>query len=575
MRVSSLISSFGLLAAAHAQSKTSPVLETNGTVLAVFIYHNHCDRTSFYQPDGGEGGQFGAPGATMCYQDGTFYWNKYLREASDLKIYGTSQIYNEDYVNVEVPNVDISVQSATAFMQGIFKPVDMQSTVTSGDNMLAADNSTFMNGPLQGYQYTPITTYRSTDPQSVWVANNILNCKNQQSSMNLYFATDDYKQMFEESQPFFTSLYKPYFEGVVDADLMVFFSAYSLYDYVNQNRAAGNETLLAMPDEIFQQLRVYANHLQFNLYANTTTSADTNWSKGDTTEDLREMGGRLMAGKISRMLQNTLASGGWQDKFNFVLGSYDIMLSFFALANLTSRSDDFYGLPDLGSSMVFELYTDDPTLTTDGKIDPASIKVAFGFRNGTSVDDTLTYWPLFDDEPLGDPNSMVIDKFLTKMQGISVSSVGQWCSLCNSDNDFCTPLQNNNNNNQSPTGSDSSGNQDSGKKSMNPAVAGVIGAIIMLAIVSIFAAVAFCFFGVGVKRDRRRSSGLSNFSIGRSQPKEKITSEIELPLSPTAAPMPRGFGEDNEFDYGTSSTVATKVASPLASPEEAHFKGYS
>ncbi|KAF3926088.1 hypothetical protein ABW20_dc0109918 [Dactylellina cionopaga] len=572
MKVSSLVASFGLLAAAAAQETKSPVLQTNGTVLSVFIFHNHCDRTSMILPDGSAGGKFGAPGATMCYADGTYYWNKYFRDDSALKIYGTSQIYNEDYVNAEVPNVDISVQSATAFMQGVFKPVDLISTVTSGETQDEADNSTFVNGPLQGYQYAPITTYRSTDPQSIWVAGNLLQCNNQKTASGLYYASDDYKEIFAESQPFLASLYEPYFQGVFEENMMVFFNSWVLFDYVEQNRLANNQTLLDMPDEDFQRLRVYANHLEFNLYANTTTAGSPNWADGDTSETLRDVGGRLLAGKAARMFRDTIASGGWQNKFNFVLGNFDIMMSFFAVANLTSRSDDFYGIPDLGSSIVLELYTDDTTLNTDGQIDPTSIKVAFGFRNGTSVDDTLTYWPLFDDDPQGDPVSMVLDKFLAKMDQVSVDSVGQWCSVCSAQVDFCQTSETSPNGSSNPNGSDSSqGSTDQSQNRMNPAVAGIIGAVIMLALIGIAAVIAFFIFGVGVKRDRRRSSVFGSISsLGKNGQREKMTSEIELPLSPGAAPMPKGFGEDNEFDYGT----ATTIASPLPAPEEAHFKSY-
>ncbi|KAF3133807.1 hypothetical protein TWF594_008966 [Orbilia oligospora] len=413
MKVSSIIASFSLLAAtAYAQANKSPAVTSNGTVLSVFLFHNHCDRTSLILPDGSQGGTFGAGGATMCFQDGAYYWNKYLRKDAPLKIYGTSQIFNSDYVNAEVPNMDLSIQS-------------------------------------------------------------------------------------------------------------------------------GN-----------------------------------NWTSGDLTEDLRDVGGRLMAGKIARTFREQLASpGGWSNKFNFVLGGYDIMLSFFAIANLPSRSPDFFGLPDLGSSMVFELYTDDETVGTDHIVDQQSIKVAFGFRNGTTVDDTLTYWPLFDQDD--GEFGMPYEEFLAKLDEVAVRSVGQWCSVCSAKLDFCQGTGPAN----PPTGSNTDGENDeqssAQRHGMAPAVAGVIGAIIMLAIVGIVAAFAFFVFGVGVRRERRRSSVLSGIgSIGRSQPKEKLESDIELPLSPTAQPLPRGFGEDNEFEYGTASTVATKVASPLASPQEAHFKAW-
>ncbi|KAK6362206.1 hypothetical protein TWF730_005902 [Orbilia blumenaviensis] len=570
MKASSLIASSGLLVATvYAQSNRSPAIASNGTLLSVFMFHNHCDRTSLILPDGTQGGSFGAEGATMCYTDGAYYWNKYLRKGSPLKIYGTSQIFNPEYMNAEVPNMDLSIQSAMAFMQGFYKPVDLQSSVTSGESMLAADNSTFMNGPLQGFQYAPITTYRSTDPQSIWIAGNLQQCTNQKISSAQYYSTDDYKEVLEESKPFFEALYEPYFAGVFEDYHMVFYYAYSLYDYVSQNRAAGNSTLLEMSDEDFDQLHAYANHLQFNVYGNTTTSLNPNWVAADQTKDLRDVGGRLIAGKIARDFRTSISSpGGRANKINFVLSGYDIMLSFFAIANLPSRSSNFLGLPDLGSSMVFELYTDDETINTDHIISPETFKVAFGFRNGTSVDDTLTYWPLFDQD--SDEFSMPYSDFLQKLDEVAVTSLGQWCNVCSAKLDFCQATGPVN----SPSGSNG-GQNSSQRNGLAPAVAGVIGAIIMLALVGIAAAIAFLVFGVGVKRDRRRGSVLSNMSsIGRSQPKEKLESEIELPLSPTAQPMPRAFGDDNEFDYGTTSTVATKVASPLASPQEAHFKAW-
>ncbi|EWC45658.1 hypothetical protein DRE_05219 [Drechslerella stenobrocha 248] len=569
MKVSSVIAGLGLLAEAYAQSSRSPAVTSNGTVLAVFIYHNHCDRTSIYAPDGRwTGGLFGAPGATMCYQDGTYYWNKYFRKSSPLKIWGTSQIYERSYTNAEAPNEPIAVQSAMAFMQGLFKPVDLQSSVTSGENMLESDNSTFMNGPLSGFQYVPITTYRSSDPDAIYTAGDLLDCNNQQVSSSLYFSSDDYREADRESIAFYISLYQPYFAGVFPRTWMTYFYAYKLYDYVNQNRAAENATLLAMPEEDFQRLRLYANRQQFNLYANTTSATSPNWIDPAYNYHRREIGGRALAGKIALMLNNSMQSDRMQNRFNFALGDFDPMLSFFAISNLTSRSDDFYGIPDLGSSMVFEVYTDDPRMrTAQPTTYDVSIKVAFGFRNGTTVDDTLTYWPLFDTDPQGGPPSMPLKQFLTKMDEVKIGNLGTWCTACNSQTEFCRNAIIPQTSNSGSDESQGSTTPAASHRGMAPAVAGVIGAIIMAVIVGIAAAVAFFLFGVGVRREHRRSSVLSN--IGR---KEKVSSEIELPLSPTAGPMARSFEDDIEYDYGTASTAATKVASPLASPEEAHFK---
>ncbi|KAF3936332.1 hypothetical protein ABW19_dt0209717 [Dactylella cylindrospora] len=583
MKLLEVAASLGLLAAAYAQSETSPAVDVNGTVLGVFVYHNYCDRTSLIQPDvRTPGGKFGSEGATMCKQDGEFFYNKYFRPASDLKIWGSKMIYDDAYVNVNVPSNDLSLQSATAFLQGIFSPIDWKTMALGEQSDLEQDNSSFTNGPFYGYQYVPIVGYGVNDPDSIWFSGRLTDCPTREIALNRYFGSNDYKQMLQDTAGFYDSLYEPYFAGVFERGNMNFFWAYDLYDYVKQNRDALNETLGEMPQETLDMLRAYASHLQFNYYANTSTAMNENWDQPENRNNLREMGARALARNITSSFENLMETGGLQDKFNVVLGNHDLMISFFALAGLTSRSDDFYGLPDFGSSMIFEVYTDDPDIRTENRtLDRANIKVAFGFRNGTSPDDTITYWPLFDEDPQGDPVSILYDKFIAKMDALAVQDTQQFCDLCELTIGVCANFATSSDavsggNNQE---TDTTANNSGSSSGMEPAVAGVIGAVVTLAVLALAGAIAFFGFGVGVNRDRRRSSILSGIGsgigggLGGVGRKEKLSSEIELPLSPTAGPMPRRFEEDEEDrEYGTVSSTATKVASPVASPEEAHFK---
>lgn len=113
MRPSTLLTTVSTLLAAGvtAQRRVSPAKEANGTVLAVFMYHNHCDRTSFFLSDGTRGEQFVSAGATMCFTDGSYFFNKYFADNGPLKIYGVSQLYDSTYITVQTPDNDLSVQS--------------------------------------------------------------------------------------------------------------------------------------------------------------------------------------------------------------------------------------------------------------------------------------------------------------------------------------------------------------------------------------------------------------------------------------------------------------------------------
>lgn len=375
--------------------------------------------------------------------------------------------------------------------------------------------------------------------------------------------------MVNLSQPLYDALYPLYFAGVFQQEDMSYLNSYQIYDYAAQNQKS-NKTLQGITDQQLEELRYYASVYSYNWYANDSTALSTTWQTDpNVANNMKSIGGRTYAQKALNSLNEAMASGGNQNKFSVVVSSYDIMMSFFAISNLTAKSSNFSTLPNLGASMVFELYTTDVSVDSDGSVDSNSLYVVFGFRNST--DDVITYWPLFDED---ETYELTWTDFQNKMGAAGVYQPSDWCSLCQIDSNFCDVVEGYNNP-SSPSSTASADNSSSKSKQMSPAVAGVIGAIIMLAITGIAAGIAFLVFGVGIYRDRRRSSVISG--LGRTAPKEKVGSDIELPLSPTAAPMPRAFDDDEveeERQYNTVSSTRTAVASPVASPDEAHFKAW-
>lgn len=198
-------------------------------------------------------------------------------------------------------------------------------------------------------------------------------------------------------------------------------------------------------------------------------------------------------------LTSIIDSEGKTNKFSLFLGSYDTFLSFFALSQLPNSDKNFLGLPDYGSTIAFELisYSDDVILPKDGN----GLYVRFLFRNGTDAATPLREYPIFG-HASADAVMLWAD-FRDAMAGVSVSSVSQWCGLCEATESFCPiPAKSGITDVQNPQK----------KKTLSPSVAGVIGAICALAVVGVAMAFAMVFFGVRFAKSWRntKEGGFNN-----------------------------------------------------------------
>src|SRR5690606_6602287 len=85
--------------------------------------------------------------------------------------------------------------------------------------------------------------------------------------------------------------------------------------------------------------------------------------------------GRTLAHKIVSQLDPALSKNGRRNKFSLLMASYDTFIAFFAHAGLHDVSRNFKGLPELAASMVFELFTQDPSQVYPPN--PDDLKVRF------------------------------------------------------------------------------------------------------------------------------------------------------------------------------------------------------
>jgi hypothetical protein len=200
-----------------------------------------------------------------------------------------------------------------------------------------------------------------------------------------------------------------------------------------------------------QELQLLANEHEFGLAY-------------DASDKARAVPGMQLAGDVLTFLTQAINSKG-ENKIGIQFGPYASFLSFFGLAGLPSASLNFTGIPDYASSMTFEVFASNSASFPSA----SDLKVRFLFSNGsTGIYGDPQPYPLF-----GGKDSVISwNDFSSKLNDFSLfESTVKWCQVCGNTNGVCAA-----------TNGPSSG-ASSGSGHMSTVVAGVIGALVTLAVV--------------------------------------------------------------------------------------------
>jgi hypothetical protein len=209
------------------------------------------------------------------------------------------------------------------------------------------------------------------------------------------------------------------------------------------------------------QLRTLADHHEFGLAYNSSDNA-------------RAISGMQFAAEVVKYLNSTITSAGKQ-KLGIQFGAYATFLSFFGLSNLTAASEDFYGVNDYASSMVFELFGNG-TGSRSGLPSADDLQIRFFFHNGSSAASVEpTVFPLFGGSELAIPWTT----FASKMGGFSVGTTEEWCKACGNTTGACAAYAGSGDSGSASASSSSSGSSGG----ISKAVAGVIGAMVTLGVI--------------------------------------------------------------------------------------------
>ena len=239
------------------------------------------------------------------------------------------------------------------------------------------------------------------------------------------------------------------------------------------------------PATLFQ-LRTLADTHEFNLAYNAS-------------DPIRAITGATLAAQIVQALNTTISTQG-KTPLNIQFGAYGGFQSFVALANLTSANSDFYGIPDYASTMTFELFTN---VAPSPFPRPEDLNVRFLFHNGTTGNNSVPVaYPLFGQSS----TTLSWNDFVHGMNGFAIGNQSVWCDACGNTTGICASGSG------GPSGPGSAGSSSgngSGSNGVSKAVAGVIGAMVTLAVILGVEALIILIAGLRLVR-KNRLTGVGN-----------------------------------------------------------------
>ncbi|KXG51476.1 ATPase, AAA-type, core [Penicillium griseofulvum] len=441
-------------------------------VLGAYIFARHGDRT----PKIFGSTQLTDLGYREVFDSGSFYNERYISSDSPKQIEGISaDIVNPKQISASAPSDAVLQNSATGFLQGVYPPVGKVASQTLG-------NGSSVESPLNGYQLiqlTPATTSKNAE-DSTWLQGSS-GCQKATVSSDNYFSSEMYTSLLSSTKEFYQSL-SPMLDGAFVSSDMTFKNAYTIFDYLNVGKIHNSTSQFPhksdLTDEVYHQLIALAGTHEFNLAYNSS-------------DKVRAIDGAVLAGEILAGLNETIATKG-KSKLNIGFGSYGTIFALFGLMQMPAASVDFTGIPDYASSMVFELVTN--ASGTDFP-DKSDLSVRFMFHNGTITGSSEpTVYPLY-----GQSSKLLSwDDFASKTKEIAVTSDEEWCTMCGNTDGKCASSDRS-------SGSGSVSTSSTNGSGMSLVVAGVIGAMVTLAVILGLQAIFFLLGGFRIAKRNKAS----------------------------------------------------------------------
>ncbi|KAF2120684.1 histidine phosphatase superfamily [Lophiotrema nucula] len=454
-------------------------------------------------------------------------------------------ILNNDQLYIQTGDAAYLVAAAQSFMQGLYPPYSINLTRNGpfADATAILANGTAIDSPLNGYQYPDIYVASGLDAMSIYTAGTN-NCPASQAESMMYLTTEDFLETKAESQDFYQALNASLFSGYLSQDQIDYINAVEIYDYLSYQYVHDNEIFAMLQNDssyagVYDELRYLADTQAWYYWGNTSASS--------SDDDYRAMAGRTVAAMILGSLQKVVMNGTgmFNDQpveepvefhsLTLLFGEQEPFISLFSLMMLDFINDHFRAIPPFGSAMIFELFS----MGQNNSAFPSNaddLWVRFYFQNGTNYQDSLQSYPMFGRGPSG--TDMPWLDFQDMMSRIMTNQLSDWCSQCDSGSLFCWGVD------DSTINITMTGRGGGSNYKISPAVGGVIGAVVTLAVAGIIFAIAMLIGGIRFHRVNKHDK---NSSLGGFKGSAKLASDADLSL-PKNGVAPAGivsFGGEN------------------------------
>jgi hypothetical protein len=202
-------------------SSLVPLIQAEETVLGIYVFHRHGDRTSkSFTPT-----TLTDLGYAQVHASGEFYRNRYVDANATSPIFSIAHdLVKNSQLSVQAPVDQVLQNSAAGFLQGLYPPVG----ATLGTQTLA--NGSSVEAPLNGFQLIPVNAVASAasnanSENSAWLQGSS-GCNNAIISSNNYFYSQEYLNKLNSTAAFYKSIL-PVINGTFTADKDTFKNAYS------------------------------------------------------------------------------------------------------------------------------------------------------------------------------------------------------------------------------------------------------------------------------------------------------------------------------------------------------------
>ena len=218
------------------------------------------------------------------------------------------------------------------------------------------------------------------------------------------------------------------------------------------------------------------------------------------------------------------------------------MISLMSLLLMDVHDNNFRAIPPYASAMVFELFSTGLNETFPENED--DLWVNFYYHNGTTdFNGQLIAFPMFNHGPSN--TNMKWSDFQLMFSTIMMNTIVDWCTTCNSPALFCTGVDSD----MIVVTNPKSQTSDKGH-AVSPAVAGVIGAVVTLAVAGLLFALAMLAGGIRLHRVQRRPKS----ELGGFKGSNKLASDPDVANLSKGGAMPAGI-----VSFGATNTVEPRT----------------